>query len=62
MFDLANGNGDKVVPVTTSEYYAGAEGPIAPRPERSALDLAKIESVRFVPRDWEHELKEQVCN
>lgn len=62
VFDLANGNGDKVVPVTTSEYYAGAEGPIAPRPERSALDLAKIESVRFVPRDWEHELKEQVCN
>ena len=56
VFDLANGNGERVVPVSTAEYYAGAEGPIAPRPEHSALDLAKIEVAGFEPRDWEKEL------
>ncbi len=56
VFDLANGNGERVVPVSTAEYYAGAEGPIAPRPEHSALDLSKIEVAGFEPRDWEKEL------
>ncbi len=27
IFELANGNGDKVVPVSTAEYYASAKGP-----------------------------------
>ncbi len=48
-------------PVTTAEYYAGAEGPVAPRPERSDLDLTKIESTGFSPRDWEDELREYVA-
>ena len=56
VFDLANGNGERVVPVSTAEYYAGAEGPVAPRPEHSALDLSKIEVAGFEPRDWEKEL------
>lgn len=57
-FEAANGNGDAVVPVTTSEYYANAKGPIAPRPEHSALDLSKLEATGFTPRDWEEELAE----
>ncbi len=57
-FDAANGNGEKVVPVSTAEYYASAEGPIAPRPHYSALDLSKLEGVGFTPRDWEEELDE----
>ena len=57
VFDLANGNGDAVVPVATAEYYASAEGPIAPRPEHSALDLAKIGETGFEPADWCLELE-----
>ena len=57
-FDAANGNGDKVVPVATEAYYASAKGPIAPRPEHSALDLSKLEAAGFRPRDWEEELAE----
>lgn len=57
-FDAANGNGDAVVPVSTAEYYAGAAGPVAPRPAHSALDLSKLEATGFTPRDWEDELAE----
>ena len=57
-FDAANGNGDAVVPVSTAEYYAGAAGPVAPRPVHSALDLAKLEATGFSMPDWEQELKE----
>ena len=56
VFEAANGNGDRVVPVSTADYYAGAEGPVAPRPVHSALDLAKLESVGFRMPDWEDEL------
>ena len=52
VFDLANGNGERVVPVSTADYYASATGPIAPRPEHSALDLAKIGATGFEPTDW----------
>lgn len=58
VFEAANGNGDKVVPVSTADYYASAEGPIAPRPVHSALDLSKLESVGFRMPDWEKELRE----
>lgn len=51
-------NGDKVVPVSTADYYASAQGPIAPRPHYSALDLAKLQSAGFALRDWEEELGE----
>ena len=57
-FEAANGNGASVVPVSTAEYYAGARGPVAPRPAHSALDLSKIEASGFRPRDWEEELAE----
>ena len=56
-FEAKNGNGDRVVPVSTSDYYASAEGPVAPRPHFSALDLSKLEAVEFHMPDWEQELK-----
>ena len=56
-FEAKNGNGDKVVPVSTADYYASAEGPIAPRPHFSALDLSKLEGVGFHMPDWEEELE-----
>lgn len=52
VFELRNGNGDAVRPVSTEEYYASAKGPISPRPVHSALDLFKLESEGFAPRDW----------
>ncbi|WP_370446173.1 sugar nucleotide-binding protein [Collinsella sp. TF05-9AC] len=58
VFDAANGNGGKVVPVSTADYYASAAGPIAPRPGHSALDLSKLESAGFHMPDWEEELGE----
>ena len=57
-FDAKNGNGDKVVSVSTAAYYASAAGPIAPRPHYSALDLGKLRAIGFIPRDWEEELAE----
>ena len=61
-FDAANGNGDAVVPVSTAEYYAGASGPVAPRPVHSALDLSKLEAAGFSMPDWEVELKEYLAS
>ena len=58
VFETANGNGEKVVPVSTADYYAVAAGPIAPRPVHSALDLSKLEAVGFHMPDWEEELGE----
>lgn len=57
-FEAANGNGDAVVPVSTAEYYAGAAGPVAPRPVHSALDLSKLEATGFSMPDWEESLAE----
>ncbi len=62
VFELSCGNGDAVVPVTTAEYYASAEGPIAPRPVHSDLDLSKLCAAGFSPRDWEDELREYLSN
>ena len=58
VFELTCGNGGAVAPVTTAEYYAGAAGPVAPRPGRSDLDLSKVRAAGFSPRDWEDELRE----
>ena len=56
VFEAANGNGDRVVPVSTADYYASAEGPVAPRPVHSALDLSKLEAAGFHMPDWEERL------
>ena len=61
-FEAKNGNGDKVVPVSTADYYAGAEGPIAPRPHFSALDLSKLEGIGFHMPDWEEELQQYLSD
>ena len=56
-FEAKNGNGDKVVPVSTADYYASAQGPVASRPHFSALDLSKLEAAGFSMPDWEQELE-----
>ncbi|MCT6878230.1 MAG: sugar nucleotide-binding protein [Bifidobacteriales bacterium] len=60
VFEQTNGNGDKVKPVSTEDYYAGAAGPISPRPTNSALSLDKIRAVGFHPGDWEGALTDYV--
>ena len=60
VFDLTNGNGAAVKPVTTEQYFQSAKGPIAPRPVHSALSLGKIEATGFTPSDWEQTLGEYV--
>ena len=60
-FEAKNGNGDKVVPVSTADYYASSEGPVAPRPHFSALDLSKLEAVGFHMPDWEKGLAEYLA-
>lgn len=62
VFDAASGNGDKVVPVSTADYYASTEGPIAPRPVHSALDLSKLEAAGFHMPDWEQELEKYLMS
>lgn len=56
VFSLRNNNEQCVVPTSTESYYANAQGPIAPRPKHSTLDLAKIESAGFSPSPWYKEL------
>jgi dTDP-4-dehydrorhamnose 3,5-epimerase len=49
VFTLAGHDPDRVSGVSTDDYFASATGPVAPRPRNSALDLAKITSVGFLP-------------
>ena len=58
VFEAVNGNGERVVPVSTADYYASAAGPVAPRPVHSALDLSSLEAAGFHMPDWEEELGE----
>ena len=48
-----------VTDTTTQEYFAAKPG-VAPRPLNSVLDLTKIESIGFKPRDWSEGLKEYI--
>jgi dTDP-4-dehydrorhamnose 3,5-epimerase/reductase len=57
VFTLAGHDPDRVTDVSTDEYFASAEGPVAPRPERSVLDLGKISSSRFTPVDADETLE-----
>ncbi|MCK8608292.1 bifunctional dTDP-4-dehydrorhamnose 3,5-epimerase family protein/NAD(P)-dependent oxidoreductase [Agromyces sp. C10] len=48
----------RVTPVSTAEYFEGMEEPIAPRPRWSVLDLTRIESSGFQPKDHLTQLAE----
>lgn len=61
VFDLSNGNGGKVKPISTAEYFANAKAPVSPRPTYSALDLSKIEATGLDVPDWEESLKAYVA-
>jgi dTDP-4-dehydrorhamnose 3,5-epimerase len=58
VFDLRHGNGERVRPVSTGDYYAHAKGPVAPRPAHSTLDLSRIRATGFTPTDWRDSLNQ----
>ncbi|MGC5585134.1 sugar nucleotide-binding protein [Ornithinimicrobium sp. W1665] len=51
VFELTGHDPDRVTPVTTDQYTAGATGPVAPRPARSVMDLTRIQQTGFQPTD-----------
>lgn len=57
VYQLNGGSADDVSETSTTEYYVGKEN-ISPRPANSDLDLSKIETTGFKPRDWREALKE----
>ena len=57
VFDLHNGNGYAVVPVTTAEYNAGVRDYAALRPKHSLLKIEKIESCGINSRSWQTALE-----
>lgn len=59
VYELADSSAENVTPVSTEEYFKDKEG-IAPRPLQSTLDLTKIESTGFIPRDWRVVLRDYV--
>lgn len=59
VFSLTGNNPDRVAGVSTEEYFAGKED-ISPRPQHSTLDLTKIKSTDFSPRDMKDALAEYI--
>lgn len=57
VFELCGKSPQDITPVTTEQYYEGKTG-IAPRPLQSTLNLDKIKSAGFTPREWKQALKE----
>lgn len=57
VYEHAGYSKDDVTGVTTETYYEGKEG-IAPRPLQSTLNLDKIKSTGFKPRDWRTALED----
>ncbi len=60
VFAMTNGNGDKVRPISTEQYFENAKAPVSPRPTNSTLDLAKIEEIGYETTDWHDSLKAYV--
>jgi dTDP-4-dehydrorhamnose reductase len=56
----AAGLGARVRRVTTAQYYAGKEGPIAPRPANSELDCSKARAAGVSLRPWPEAVAEYV--
>lgn len=51
VFELTGHDPERVTGVSTEEYFAGAQRPVAPRPANSVLDLERITAVGFQVED-----------
>lgn len=61
VFEQTNGNGDKVKPISTEEYFANAKAPVSPRPTNSALSLDKIAATGYNAPDWEQSMADYIA-
>ncbi|BBY80678.1 sugar nucleotide-binding protein [Mycolicibacterium pulveris] len=59
-FSLAGHDPKRVTGVASAVYFGKVEGPVAPRPANSVLDLAKIEATGYVPADADEMLANYV--
>ena len=62
VFALSGHDPARVTGVSTEEYFAGAETPVAPRPRNSVLDLAKITATGFIPEAADDALRRYVAS
>ncbi|WP_017203272.1 bifunctional dTDP-4-dehydrorhamnose 3,5-epimerase family protein/NAD(P)-dependent oxidoreductase [Microbacterium algeriense] len=56
VYQLRGHDPSRVHDVSTEEYFADANLPVAPRPRNSVLDLTKVTSIGFSPSDAEESL------
>jgi len=61
VYKLTGHSKKDVIGVTTTEYYKDKAN-IAPRPLQSTLNLNKIKSTGFIPKDWRESLTEYLKN
>ncbi|MFB4348243.1 dTDP-4-dehydrorhamnose reductase [Microbacterium sp. CR_7] len=61
IFAITGAEASRVSGVSTADYFASANGPVAPRPSNSVLDLSKLEATGFVPRDADEQLREYLA-
>jgi dTDP-4-dehydrorhamnose reductase len=59
VYELTGNDPDRVTGISTEEYFAGKS--VAPRPQFSALDLSKLSSSGFVPRQADEALVEYLA-
>lgn len=52
VFEKTGHDPSRVDGVSTAEYFASADGPVADRPRNSVLDLSKLEATGFVCEPW----------
>lgn len=60
VFALAGHDPDRVTGISADEYFGAAQGPVAPRPCNSVLDLTMIESTGYCPANAAETLAEYV--
>jgi len=61
VFTLTGHDAARVSGVSTDEYFASAQGPVAPRPRNSVLDLGKIRATGFEPADALESLRRELA-
>ena len=58
VYTLTGHDPARVTGVTTTDYFAGANGPVAPRPQNSTLNTTKIQATGLQTQDAESSLRD----
>ncbi|WP_259363546.1 bifunctional dTDP-4-dehydrorhamnose 3,5-epimerase family protein/NAD(P)-dependent oxidoreductase [Microbacterium esteraromaticum] len=62
VYELTGHDPSRVTGVTTEEYFASAQSPVAPRPRNSELDLERVKATGFVPGDGDQLLRDYLTS